>query len=98
VDDILAELRGWMRPPEIGSASPAASVQPARAVTLSAQQAPVFEAIGFQPTPLDCIIDRAQQPLPAILVALAELELAGVIENRAGNYLRCADACVEPTG
>jgi len=98
VDDILAELRGWMRPPEFGSAPPVAGVQPARAVTLSVQQAPVFEAIGFQPTPLDCIIDRAQQPLPAILVALAELELAGVIENRAGNYLRCADACVEPTG
>ena len=97
VEDILNELHGWTSPSPLIPPSSGSTTRPIATITIAADQRPIYDAVGFQPTPLDIIIDRAQQPLPAILVALAELELAGLIENRAGNYLRCADACVAPS-
>lgn len=97
VEDILNELRGWTTPSELTPPANGATSRLVAEVTIASEQKPIYDAVGFQPTPLDIIIDRTQQPLPAILVALAELELAGLIENRAGSYLRCANACVAPT-
>jgi len=44
----------------------------------------------FQPTPLDLIMDAVTSPLPLVLAALGELELRGLVENRAGSYQRTA--------
>ena len=51
----------------------------------------VIQAVGFQPTPFDLIIEAVAQPLPAVLAILSELELRGLVENRVGAYLRTGE-------
>lgn len=82
VADILAELHGWS-----GSCpAPAADAAP----LLSETEAAVLAAVGYQPTALDCIAEGAALPVAAVLAALSELELRGLVENRAGAYQRSA--------
>ncbi|HSB95882.1 MAG TPA: DNA-processing protein DprA [Spongiibacteraceae bacterium] len=91
-DEIVGELVGWsnfaMR--DRGSVKAELSRERAAAtqITLTDAEAAVLDAIGFQPTPLDLIMVAATQPLPAVLAILGELELRGLVENRAGSYLR----------
>jgi DNA processing protein len=82
VGDILQELSGWSN-----CSAPAATTSSPPQV-LAADAALVLAAVGFQPTPLDLIIAAAAQPLPAVLALLSELELRGLVENRAGSYQR----------
>lgn len=90
VDDVLAELRGWLSQ-GIGSeiAVPTAVPTP----ELSEEEAQVFSALGQQPLSLDEILAGVAQPLPVLLGILAELELMGLVESRGGTYLRAAEAC-----
>lgn len=78
--DIVEELGGWSGAP------------PPRAVrvppVLEPAQAAVLAAVGHQPTTPESILERVAQPLPAVLAALGELELRGLVENRAGSYQR----------
>jgi DNA processing protein len=87
VGDILPELGGWSHCAVPPRNSGAATAELAIA-ELAADEAAVLAAVGFQPTPLDLIIAAAAQPLPAVLAVLSELELRGLIENRAGAYQR----------
>jgi DNA processing protein len=80
VQDILDELHGWSRAPEV-TARPAPELAPAEALVLA--------AIGFEPTAPELIAEAAAQPLPEVLATLSELELMGLIEHRAGTYQRC---------
>jgi DNA processing protein len=80
VQDILDELQGWSRAPEV-AARPAPELAPAEALVLA--------AIGFEPTAPELIAEAAAQPLPEVLATLSELELMGLIEHRAGTYQRC---------
>lgn len=93
VDDILAELRGWLNAGAPEPLAPTATASAGAVPDLSEEEAQVFGVIGCQPISLDEILIGAGQPLPAVLGILAELELAGLIENRAGAYLRAAEAC-----
>jgi DNA processing protein len=80
VADILEELHGWTQP------QPRAAIAPAAA--LSSAQAEVLAAVEFRPTALDLIAVAVAQPLPAVLAALSELELYGLVENIGGSYQR----------
>ena len=91
VDDVLAELRGWLNH---GAAAEVVAATAISVPELSEDEAQVFAAIGFQPISLDEILAGVAQPLPTLLGVLAELELMGVIENRGGSYLRAAETCV----
>lgn len=88
-DDILSELRGWLN----SDLKLAPTTAAAQAIELGNDEAAVFSSIGFQPISLDEILASTTQPLPALLAILAELELLGLVENRAGCYLRVTDAC-----
>lgn len=95
VRDVLDELMGWSGASEVASPAKPGAVAPP--VTLPADEAAVFAAIGFELTSLDTILDSVTLSVPAVLAALAELELLGLLENRAGGYLR-AQACAAATG
>ncbi len=83
VADILAELGGWLPLPH----TPAQGVD-ATAADPSADT-PLLAAIGFEPTSIDLLVERIALPLPELLVALGDLELDGLIEQRGGAWLRC---------
>lgn len=78
VADILAELGGWLLPST--GESPALTTE---------IDSPLLAAIGFEPTPIDLLVERIALPLPELLVALGDLELDGLIEQRGGAWLRC---------
>ncbi len=86
VADILAELGGWLPLPR-GDAPPASSQSAA-----PADDSPLLAAIGFEPTSIDLLVERIALPLPELLVALGDLELDGLIEQRGGAWLRCRPA------
>ena len=94
--DILDELLGWTA--ERG-AEQRVKDQPLRTAppSLGADEAAVLEAVGVEPTPFDSILDSVALPVPAVLSALAELELLGLLEARGGSYLRVY-ACVSASG
>ncbi len=77
VADIVAELGGWLLPHTAAATAPV----PADSELLA--------AIGFEPTPLDLLAERMALPLPELLVALGDLELDGLIEQRGGAWQRC---------
>jgi DNA processing protein len=79
--EILTELGGWSNSASANRSAPTP-------VALTTDAAAVLAAIGFQPTPLDLIMAIVTQPLPAVLALLGELELQGLVENRAGSYQR----------
>lgn len=82
VAHILEELQGWSRTAAPAIAAPLpADLPPAEAAVLA--------AVGYQPTPPELIAEVAAQALPQVLATLSELELLGLIEQRAGTYLRC---------
>lgn len=92
VQDILDELKGWSQPPLDG-----AGMEPARAadvpLDLTPVEAAILAAVGYQPTSLDAIVAAtaaAPHSLSELLAALSELELRGLVENRAGAWLRGA--------
>ena len=82
--DVLDELRGWSRPRADGSA-----IRPPAPPDLPDVESAVLAAIGYQPTPLDVVLERVSCSLSELLAALSELELKGLAENRAGSWLRC---------
>lgn len=49
----------------------------------------VFLELGFEPTPIDVIAQRAGLSLPELLAMLSELEVAGWVQQRAGGWQRC---------
>lgn len=76
--DILEELSGWC-----GDTAVTANVEkplPPEAVVLD---------LGFEPTPLDVIAQRAGLSTAAILSMLSDLELSGWVEQSAGGWQRC---------
>jgi DNA processing protein len=84
VADILAELRGWIGPLPAAAGTEAGPPQP-----VGGDEAATLAAIGFEPTALELIVERAALPVGLVLAALSELELAGLVESRAGAWLRC---------
>ena len=82
VADIVAELGGWLLPQS--------SAQPQ--VVAAESDSPLLAALGFEPTPIDLLVERLQLPVPALLVALGDLELDGLVEQRGGAWLRCRPA------
>lgn len=79
--DILEEFEGWSaRVPEPGP-TPAALPAPGEDT--------VFLELGFEPTPLDVLVQRAKLPAGKILGMLTELEMAGWVERQAGGWQRC---------
>jgi DNA processing protein len=86
--DILDELLGWSG---ARGAEPALRAE-AAPIELVGDEAAVFAALGFELTALESILDHVALSVPAVLAALAELELLGLVENRCGSYLR-AQAC-----
>lgn len=87
VADILAELGGWLPLPNgaVSTTSTTENIAPA-------PDSPLLAAIGFEPTPIDLLVERIALPLPELLVALGDLELDGLIEQRGGAWLRCRPA------
>jgi len=83
VQDMLEELRGWCGP----AVEPAPRRETAP-VDLSAEEALVLGAVGYELTPLDLIASALDQALPDLLAALGELELKGLVENCAGAWRR----------
>ncbi|QKJ85398.1 DNA processing protein DprA [Paramixta manurensis] len=55
--------------------------------------AEVLANVGDEVTPVDVVAERAGQPVPAIVVKLLELELAGWIAAVPGGYVRLRRAC-----
>jgi DNA processing protein len=88
--EILDELMGWATPS--AQLDLAVTAKAAPPVSLPAEEAAVFAAVGFEATSLDVILESVSLSVPTVLSALAELELLGLLENRAGSYLR-TDAC-----
>jgi DNA processing protein len=84
-EEIVDELRGWSGPALVRSPLPCAPSAP----PLSTEAATVLAAVGFEPTPFDLILQAAALPLSAVLATLGDLELRGLVENRAGSYRRC---------
>ncbi len=80
IQDILNELQGWSRAPCVAAAETPA---------LAAAEALILAAVGYQPTAPELIAEVAAQSLPEVLATLSELELMGLVENRAGTYQRC---------
>lgn len=80
IQDILNELQGWSRAPFAAPAAPP---------VLAAAEALILAAVGYQPTAPELIAEIAAQSLPEVLATLSELELMGLVENRAGTYQRC---------
>ncbi|MDB6061923.1 MAG: putative protecting protein DprA [Verrucomicrobiaceae bacterium] len=101
VRDILDQLMGWSGATlgeNISATLSQTSTRPAPLpIELPADEAAVFAAIGFQPASLDTILESVTLAVPAVLAALAELELLGLLENRGGGYLR-AEACAVSAG
>lgn len=84
VEDVLAELRGWSQP----TALPAVVSERAPTPALGVEAGAVLAAIGTVPVDIDQLAEQVGLPLPALLAALSELELLGLVENRAGAWLR----------
>jgi DNA processing protein len=97
VRDVLDELMGWSAPDETVARGASPPVSGALAAALPNDEAAVFAAIGFEMTSLDVILESVALPVPAVLAALAELELLGLLENRGGCYLR-TQACAAAAG
>jgi DNA processing protein len=91
-DEIVGELIGWsnfsMRDNASVKTATAQHTAATPTISLTKDESAVLDAIGFKPTPLDLIMAALAMPLPAVLATLGELELRGLVENRAGSYLR----------
>lgn len=79
--DILEEFEGWSAAALPCPAPPADGPAPL--------EDSVFLALGFEPTPLDVLVQRACLPAAKILGMLTELEMAGWVERQAGGWQRC---------
>jgi DNA processing protein len=76
--DIIEELSGWS-----GNSCETAEAQeplPPEAVVLD---------LGFEPTPLDVLAQRAELSTAEMLSMLSDLELSGWVEQTAGGWQRC---------
>lgn len=85
IQDVLDELKGWSNTPIQPLAASSAQPPPA----LAELEARIFGVVGYQPMTPEGIAEQSAQVLPDVLAALSELELMGLVENRAGTYLRC---------
>lgn len=94
--DILDELLGWSSANAGAPAQRSEVAAIAAPIELAGDEAAVFAALGFELTALESILENVALSVPAVLSALAELELLGLVENRAGSYLR-ARGCVAAT-
>ena len=56
--------------------------------SIGAAEKTLLENIGFELTTIDQLVDRTQQPIPAIAEILFSLELAGLIYRIPGGYSR----------
>lgn len=89
IQDILDELKGWANTPAPEAPPPPEACRTEPPPELAIGEAQILEAVGDQPTAPEMIAERAAQTLPDVLATLSELELLGLVENRAGTYLRC---------
>jgi DNA processing protein len=89
VDDILEELA-----PRLGEAfAPAARARAAEAPELDSTQRRVLDALGFDVTPFDRLVERLALPVDALSAVLLALELQGCIAAAPGGaYQRVARA------
>lgn len=58
------------------------------AVALSADQALLLGAMGFDPVSVEALVERTALPLSAVQSILLSLELQGVVRLQAGHYVR----------
>jgi DNA processing protein len=80
VDDILEELE--LRLPEPVAATRARGASPPR---LDPTQRRVLDALGFEATPFDSLVERLGLPVDALSAALLSLELEGRIASAPGG-------------
>lgn len=84
-DDIISELGGLL-------AYKAEESQPTNNAILNTlpegQEGQILQALGFDPTDLDRLIERTQIPAAALSGFLINLELEGWVEHREGLYNR----------
>lgn len=77
IDDILEELSGW-----------SALQQTLAGDTPSSPESAIYQALGFEPQPVDTLAGQCQLPIPHLLAELAELELEGWVEQVASGWQR----------
>ena len=97
--DVLEELQGWM-PQSEGLKSGAGVIrqqvnkqlqsQPELCAdgNISQQEQQLIELLGYDPAPIDLLLQRSGWALPQLTSLLTTLELKGLIENRSGCYQR----------
>ena len=89
--DILAQLDGMLA---LKHAEAHAAAQPMPGPNASGRPrlegdaASVFDALGHEPADADLLMARTGLDVVAVTSGLAELELAGLVENRGGAYQR----------
>ena len=89
--DILAEV-DWDLPlaaATAGSLSSAVRPQSAASPAVPDRLAPLLEHVGFEPCSADELAARTGLDVAAVMAALVELEMLGVLENRDGLYRKC---------
>jgi DNA processing protein len=85
-EDIVAQLGGILafKAVEAG-AGPVAAALP-----VSPEASQVLAALGHDPADVDLLVARTRLPVAGLTAALVELELAGRVEHRDGQYSRLA--------
>lgn len=88
VEDILAELGGLLQW-EQARCSTAADPAAAAIAGLDPLASRLLELVGCQPTAVDQLARDSGLDIAELLPRLVQLELAGLLECRAGSYQRC---------
>jgi DNA processing protein len=93
VPDILEELAAQLGEPQFGEKSAPARAAGIPAAALEPERQRVLDAVGFEPTHVDRLIERLAMPVDALAAALLALELDGRIAAAPGGaYQRLSAA------
>lgn len=85
-EDIVAQLGGMLAFKSVeAQAGPVAAALP-----VSPEASQVLAALGHDPADVDLLVARTGLPVAGLTAALVELELAGWVEHRDGQYSRLA--------
>ncbi|HUS24194.1 MAG TPA: DNA-processing protein DprA [Candidatus Binatia bacterium] len=84
VDHVIEELARLL-PDGLPPAPPATGDALAPSVERSAAQQRVLDAVGFEPTPFDALVERLGMPVGALSAALFALEMDGAIATAPGG-------------
>ena len=87
--DILSEV-DWDLPLAAATADTlsSAATSPDASPAVPTRLAPLLDHIGFEPCSADELAARTGRDAAAVMAALVELEMLGVLENRDGLYMR----------